>query len=236
MILAGGLGTRMRAQLGATPKSLIEVGGRPFVHWQLDLLATQGIQCAILALGHGASQIAQELSGATPPGMNVVAVDEGEKRRGTGGALRLVVDTLPELAEHFFVTYGDSYLPIDFGPVACAHKASSRPVLMTLFRNENRHGASNVRWDCAQNLLYEKRDHRRSEFAWIDFGLLIISRDWVVHNIPSGAEIDLAPCLHAASLRGEIAGHAVQKRFFEVGSPDGWRNLDAHLRATQRCK
>ncbi|MDQ2778284.1 MAG: NTP transferase domain-containing protein, partial [Pseudomonadota bacterium] len=57
VILAGGLGTRLRGVVGDLPKCLAPVGGRPFLALQLDALFAAGVGDVVLSLGHGAQQI-----------------------------------------------------------------------------------------------------------------------------------------------------------------------------------
>ena len=57
VVLAGGLGTRMRPHSERVPKSLIEVAGRPFIDWQLELLAGSGIREVVLCIAHLGQEI-----------------------------------------------------------------------------------------------------------------------------------------------------------------------------------
>jgi NDP-sugar pyrophosphorylase family protein len=62
VILAGGLGTRVRAQSGALPKSLVDVAGAPFVAHQLRRLGAQGVRRVVFCVGHQGDQIACDLA------------------------------------------------------------------------------------------------------------------------------------------------------------------------------
>jgi MurNAc alpha-1-phosphate uridylyltransferase len=157
-------------------------------------------------------------------------VDEGEKLRGTAGALRLALDE-GALDEAFLVTYGDSFLPVDFGAVFAAFRRSGRPALMTVFRNEGRWDTSNVIFDGQMVTLYDK--HRRTrqptDFAFIDYGLGGLERRLVADRIPAGERADLADLYHALSVRGELAGLEMAERFYEIGSPAGLEDLSRWL-------
>ena len=77
---------------------------------------------------------------------------------GTAGAIR---QALPLLPERFFVLYGDSYLTCDYRAVEAAFVRSGMPGLMTVYRNEGRYDTSNVEFDGAQIVRYDKV-HRTS--------------------------------------------------------------------------
>ena len=81
--------------------------------------------------------------------------------RGTAGALRLALDE-GALEESFLVTYGDSFLPIDFAAVFRAFTACGKPALMTVFRNDGRWDTSNVIFDGRMVTLYDKQRQRRA--------------------------------------------------------------------------
>ena len=123
VILAGGLGTRLRAAVGDCPKPLAPINGRPFLDYQIAHLARAGFNDIILCVGYGAQDIVDAL-GAQLHGARLRYVRDWPLR-GTGGALRNV---LPALASpQVLVVNGDSYSTADLGAFAAAH-AAGRPV------------------------------------------------------------------------------------------------------------
>src|SRR5262245_29639857 len=115
VILAGGLATRLRARTHTTPKVLLEVAGRPFIDWQLELIRRSGFESALLCIGHLAERVTEHVGDGARFGLAVSYSEDGPRLLGTAGALRRALDRLePE----FLVTYGDSYLPFDYsGPL-----------------------------------------------------------------------------------------------------------------------
>ncbi len=92
VVLAGGLGTRMRPFTEVLPKALVPVAGRPFVEHQLRRLADEGVRDVILSIGYRGDVLRSHVGGGARWGLSVRYVDEGEDLRGTGGALRLALD------------------------------------------------------------------------------------------------------------------------------------------------
>jgi len=86
ILLAGGLGTRLRAEVPDLPKPLAPVGGKAFLAWLLDAYAAAGLRRVILAIGYRGDQI-ESLVGASWGGMEVVYSRE-DAPLGTGGAIR----------------------------------------------------------------------------------------------------------------------------------------------------
>ena len=232
LILAGGMGTRVAAIAPSVPKALIPVAGEPFAAHQLSLLARAGIRRVVYCIGHRGDEIRSFVGSGERWGLEIRYVEDGETLMGTGGALRRALDA-GVLAPAFFVLYGDSYLPIDYRSVWEAFTAARTPALLTVFRNEGRWDTSNVLFENGRVLLYDKRreDPRSVGMVHIDYGLSVLTREVLERLVPPGARVDLADVYRTLSLEGQLAGHEVQRRFYEAGSPSGLRDLEAYLRA-----
>jgi NDP-sugar pyrophosphorylase family protein len=225
VVLAGGHGTRMRPFTETCPKTLLPVRGRPFAWHQLHWLAAQGITDVVYSIGHQGDKIRRLWAGEAPPVPSVRYVDEGERLRGTAGALRLAREQ-GVLDQSFFVIYGDSFLPVEFGPVWGAFQASGQPALMTVLRNEGRWGRSNAIYQPGRVVLYDKA--AAPGLQYIDYGLSGFRRD-VFDELTHS---DLAVLFHELSLQGRLAGFEVRERFYEIGSPAGLRDFERYLDAT----
>jgi MurNAc alpha-1-phosphate uridylyltransferase len=233
-ILAGGLATRLGELTAHVPKSLLEVCGRPFLAWQLELLARHGLSEVVLCVSHHATQIEDWLPGNTPPGMRVRLSYDGERRLGTGGAL---LRALSLLGESFLVTYGDSYLLCDYLAIYRHFEAqqalSKRPLgLMTVFANDNRWDTSNVIYRNGAIVRYDKRN-RVPEMHHIDWGLGVLTRE-ALAAYPAEQPLDLADVYTALVAREQLAGYEVRQRFYEVGSHAGLAEFRAYI-ATHDC-
>ena len=215
-VLAGGLGKRMRPLTKQLPKALLEVGGEPFVVHQLRLFAREGIKDVKLLVGYGCNQIEHLVGDGSKFGLKVDYIVDGPTLLGTGGAVRHALDYL---GGEFLVIYGDSWLDAPYGPVVEAFRASGRPALMCVFRNENRWDASNVRFENGVIRYYSKK-LRRPEMHHIDWGLGML-RASAVATRPMGEPWDLAELYEELSSSGCLAGYEMTGRFYEIGSFEG---------------
>jgi NDP-sugar pyrophosphorylase family protein len=222
VILAGGLGTRMRPLTETCPKTLLPAGGRPFAWHQLQWLAAQGITEVIYSIGHQGNMIRRYWAEEPSPVPSIRYVDEGERLLGTAGALRLAREQ-GVLDASFFVVYGDSFLPVEFASIWCAFQASRQPALMTVLRNEGRWDRSNVIYQPGRVMLYDKA--AAPGMQYIDYGLSCFRHDL----FDDLAHSDLAGVFHDLSLEGRLAGFQVHERFYEIGSPAGLRDFEQYL-------
>jgi len=227
VILAGGLGTRMRPLTETCPKTLLPVAGRPFAYHQLHWLGAQGITEVVYSIGHQGELIRRYWDQEPSPVAKIRYVDEGEQLRGTAGALRLARDQ-GVLDERFFVIYGDSFLPVEFAPVWNAFESSGQPALMIVLRNEGRWDRSNVLYENGKVALYDKT--AAPGMQYIDYGLSCFRRD----VLDDSTQSDLAALFHELSLQGKLAGFEVHDRFYEIGSPAGLRDLERYLETASR--
>jgi len=227
VILAGGAGTRMQALAKGLPKSLIPIKNRPFLHYQLNSLARQGIKNILLCVGYGADQIERYAEDGRTWGLQITYAREGNDLRGTGGALRLAYDQ-GRLQPVFFVLYGDSYLPVDFLPVWNYFETRTEPALMTVLKNEGRWDKSNARFDGQKITCYDKGDPA-PDMAYIDYGLSVLRAEAVDQAIPPRSVYDLSDLFHKFSERGKLAGYEVTARFYEIGSPEGLEDFEKYL-------
>jgi NDP-sugar pyrophosphorylase family protein len=152
---------------------------------------------------------------------------DGPVLLGTGGALKRA---LPLLGEKFFVLYGDSYLPIDFRPVAEFFERSGRLGLMTVFQNEGRFDTSNVVFGDGEIKVYDKKN-KLPEMHHIDYGLSLFKvaafDEW-----PADQPFDLADVMQRLVAQKQLAGFEVKERFYEIGSHEGLAELEAILAKT----
>ena len=212
-----------------TPKSMILVSGKPFIAWQLEWLGVQGVSDVVLSIGYRGEQIRSYVDDGKRFDVRVRYVDEGDRLRGTAGALRLASDS-GALEDRFFVLYGDSYLDVSLAEVWSRYESQKNEALMTVYRNENEGEVSNVVFDGTLVTQYAKNSTQRPEdMIFVDYGLLVISRSTIEERVEADVEADLSKLLETLSADGNLGGYEVTARFFEIGSPLGLQALEDEL-------
>lgn len=224
-ILAGGLATRLRPLTERVPKVLLPVAGKPFLAHQLELLRRQGITRAVLCLGYLGEMVQRAFGDCSSDGVKLEYSFDGPVLLGTGGALKRA---LPMLGEEFFVLYGDSYLPIDFRPIADFFERSGKLGLMTVFQNEGRFDTSNVVFGDGEIKVYDKKN-KAPEMRHIDYGLSLFKSP-AFDQWPGDKPFDLADVMQSLVAGEQLAGYEVKERFYEIGSHEGLAELEALLR------
>jgi MurNAc alpha-1-phosphate uridylyltransferase len=211
------------------PKAMLEVAGRPFVEWQLELLVASGVRDVVMCVAHLGEQIRDHVGDGARFGARVAWSEEGPQLLGTAGAIRAA---LPLLAETFVVTYGDSYLPFDYAePLRELDRHPDCDGVMAIFKNEGKWDTSNVVSDGARVLRYEKGGGEREPGAFdhIDYGATALRRG-VIAALPAGVSWGLDAVQGDLAARGRLRACVARERFFEIGSPGGLDELERHLK------
>ena len=131
VILAGGLGTRLRPLTEQTPKPMVEVEGRPFLEFIVEHIAGQGFRDILLLTGHLGEHVSDHFGDGRRFGVSIRYSREPQPL-GTGGAIRAAWE---QLADDFLLLYGDSFLPIDYVDVASAFHRASWPAMPKRWRS-----------------------------------------------------------------------------------------------------
>ena len=129
-ILAGGLASRLAPVSIDTPKSMIKILDKPFIDYQLEMLASQNIKKVVICVGNLSSKIIDHVGDGSQFGLKIIYSNEGKKLKGTGGAIK---QALQYLGENFFVLYGDSYLNINYKDFFKKFAKLKYPILMTIY-------------------------------------------------------------------------------------------------------
>lgn len=229
VILAGGLGTRMKPFTEQVPKVLLPVAGKPFSFHQLDWACRHGVDEVVFCVGYKGDMVAAAVGDGKPWGLRVRYVEDGPEAAGTAGALRRALDA-GLLAERFVVQYGDSYLPFDLRPFYVAFEGCGFPAMMAVYRNTLRPDMNNVDFADGRVLRYDKRPDRPPA-DFIDYGVTALTRAVVAERVPATEFADLADLTRALSHEGLLAGYEAAERFHEIGSPDGLAEFERFMEA-----
>lgn len=227
VILAGGLATRLGTLTKQLPKSLLPIAGKPFIDYQLELLAKAGVTEVVLCIGYLGEQIKQRLGDGSRYRLSITYSRDGLKALGTGGALQQAV---LQLQDEFFVMYGDSYLTCDYQGIWDYFRKQSALGLMTAYHNHNRYGRSNLKLEGEKVVVYDKNSQRQ-DLTYIDYGLSIF-RKTALALAPQAVSFDLSELHQQLIEKGQLLGHRVATRFYEVGSLNGLREFTQMVKAS----
>lgn len=234
LVLAAGLGERMRPLTDRTPKPLLQAGGKPLVAWHLEKLASIGVREVVLNTSWLAPQFPEALGDGSRWGLHLHYAYEGETPLETGGgmwrALGLLVDDDASPNAPFIAVNGDIWTDYDFARLPSAPDGDAHLVLVdnpahhpdgdfTLSVDGQLHAEGDARLTFAGIGVY-----RPSLFSgWRE---VIGDEEGANESVP---RFKLAPLLRAAMARGAVSGEHHRGRWTDVGTPQRLAELDAAI-------
>ncbi len=220
IVLAGGLGTRLRPLVHDVPKPLALVSGKPFLEWVLQGLADQGMRRCILATGYMADKIQARL-GPTFLDMEMVYSVEAEPL-GTGGAIALAARHLSGTAAH--VVNGDTFLrysPHGLEQIAKRHNAIG--IALARVDDVSRYGAVQLDGEHVRGFS----EKGKTGGGWINAGCYFLDQS-ALDAMPDGKFSFEEHILQPYAAAGRVVAVTETSGFIDIGIPEDY------LRAQQR--
>jgi NDP-sugar pyrophosphorylase family protein len=209
---------------------MMEVRGRPFLEYELDLLRRGGVDDVVLCVGYLGESIEKHFGDGGRFGLRVRYSWDGPRLLGPAGALKRAGSLL---GDHFFVTYGDAYLRAPYRAMMKAFLASGKLAMMATYRNENRHGRSDIAVRGGRVVRYEKNG--AAGMNWINFGVSAL-RNAALSLIPEGVEFGEEEFYGKLIGRKELLSFPVTRRFYEIGNPDSLREFARFVSSMERMQ
>ncbi len=225
MILAAGLGNRMRPLTDHTPKPLLPVAGKPLIVWQIERLRAAGFTELVINHAHLGSRLEDALGDGAALGVHIQWSREPEPLETAGG----IATALPLLGDiPFLVTNGDVYVTFDYArlvPVLTAMEMDAeRLAHLVLVDNPPHHSKGDF-------VLNEGRVDLPPTGAidTLTFSGIGCYQPGLFDGIAPGQKAALAPLLKAAMQRRQVTGESFTGRWEDVGSPERLAALDREL-------
>ncbi len=218
------MATRLKPVTEKIPKSLLEVGGKPFILHQIDLLKNNKISKVVICASHLGDHIKEYLDDQSIRDIGIEYSFDGDKLLGTGGAIK---KTLGLLGENFFVMYGDSYLNTDFQKINEYFFSEKKSGLMTVYHNEGKYDKSNIEFENGDILKYDKKASN-DNMRYIDYGLGILTPN-AFNDFTDKDEFDLEQVYKNLLKKNDLLGFEVKERFYEIGSFEGMEETNRYI-------
>ena len=216
VILAGGLGTRLGPLTSSVPKPMVIVHGRPFLEYELALLARNGITDVLLCVGYLGEQLVRYFGSGDHLGIRIKYSRDGEQLLGPIGALK---NAEPLLDDAFFVLYGDAYLRLDYQALTDSMLRSGRLGAMAVLHNCHEYGPSDLLVEEGIVKEYDKKHHRR-ELEWVNFGVSALRRQ-ALQLVKPQQFCDEETFYGQLIAQRQLTAFEVKDRFYEIGNPAG---------------
>jgi D-glycero-alpha-D-manno-heptose 1-phosphate guanylyltransferase len=222
IILAGGLGTRLRESVPDLPKCMAPVANRPFLGYLIDHLRMQGVTRFVFSLGYKSEVIIDYLEECYPTLDYAIVVEE--EPFGTGGAIKLALSEVR--TSEALVANGDTFFKVDLGALSAFHQESGSVCTLALkgMTNFERYGV--VETDEKGRVL-SFREKQFYSSGNINGGLYLIDKDsFLGHSFPQKFSFE-KDYLEAFYSKEKVYGLLQDGYFIDIGIPEDFKKAQA---------
>lgn len=215
VILAGGLGTRLRSIVSDRQKVIAKVGDKPFITYLLDELDQIGINKVILCVGYLGDQV-QAALGSQYKGMQLIYSQE-PKPLGTGGALRFALHLMN--SEQIMILNGDSFCQANLTAFWNSHLEKQSAISLLLVRVADSSPFGKVEIDAKSRVLSFCEKGQKGN-GWVNAGVYLFQRK-ILETLPAGTcsiEKDIFPKWVGKGLMG----YCCRGKFLDIGTPSAY--------------
>jgi NDP-sugar pyrophosphorylase family protein len=217
LILAGGVGSRLRSVVNDRPKCLATIHGRPFLSYLLDQLAQAGVSDAILSTGHMAEQV--EASFGPKHGLIALRYSRETSPLGTGGGVKHALGLCRR--EHLLVINGDSFFDFEWRDFSAWFDPAVMRLGMVLAWIEDCRRYGQVEMASDGQVLHFQEKSETAPAGWINAGVYLISKEALADYSATGAfslERDFFP----AQIGRGFYARGYRGKFIDIGTPESY--------------
>lgn len=222
MILAAGLGNRMRPLTLHTPKPLLQVGGKPLIVWHIEKLKAIGIREIVINTAWLADKLVAALGDGGAFGVKILWSHEGEGLETAGG----IINALPLLGdEPFILVNGDVWTNMDFTPLLNVELGEQLAHLV-LVSNPAQHPQGDFCLSNGKSYLFEQNmpgEH-------LTYSGVAVYSPKMFAGLESGKR-PMLPLFKQAMLAEKIDAEKLQGVWVDVGTPERLSELDRQISA-----
>ena len=230
VILAGGLGTRIRQIVSDRPKSLADINGKPFLHYQIKFLRNNGIKDIVMCIGYMGQKVQEYFSDGKNFEIYIQYSSETDSLLGTGGALKKARNLLEK---RFFVVNGDTLFLTNLKDMQCFHEQSLSCLTMALTRVENQSRYGSVKLEhtnqsSSRIINFREKSHLPS--LLVNAGVYLFEKSSVRWNDLGDVfslEYELLPKILQMP-HHRVYGFVDENAYFvDIGTPEGYKKLES---------
>ncbi|GAB3009498.1 hypothetical protein GCM10027051_08160 [Niabella terrae] len=222
IILAGGLGTRLRSAVPDLPKCMAPVAGHPFLYYLINYLRMQGIERLIFSLGYKHEHILDWLEESYPT-LDYEYVIEAEPL-GTGGAVRLALQKAK--SDQVFIANGDTLFGFDATALMQCHQQTGAACTLALkpMQDFDRYGVVTTN---RQHRILRFEEKKFYTSGWINAGVYLLDKSrFLSHNFPERFSFE-KDYLEARVAQGDFSGLSAENYFIDIGIPEDFQRAQS---------
>ncbi|MBW2965973.1 nucleotidyltransferase family protein [Candidatus Woesearchaeota archaeon] len=229
IILAGGLGTRLRPLTDETPKPLLPIKGIPIIEHAINNFKKHNIKVIILSVGYKADKIKEYFGDGSKLGVNISYCIEDEPL-GTGGAIKKAAENINET---FIAINGDNLADFNWTEIINAHKKNNAKITLGLFPVEDvtKFGIARLEGDKLIEFI-EKPTVEEAPSNLNNAGAYVMEPD-VLNILPEGKSSIERDCFEKLSPKGIVYAYKHNSQWFPTDTLEKYEKADNEFNTVQ---
>lgn len=226
IVLAGGLGTRLRSVVHEIPKCLAPIGGKPFLGYLLDWLGKYPVRHVVFSVGYLREQVIDYVKSREWPFSYDFAIEDTPL--GTGGGIRLALEKCHE--NQVFVINGDTFFPVDLNAMPSTHAVT---LALKPMKDFDRYGAVEIAGQAGNDgpscpvptghLITRFHEKQHCDEGLINGGVYLLDRSRLDLSILPEKFSFEKEVLEPGAAIGEIGGWVSDAYFIDIGIPEDYQ-------------
>ncbi len=225
LILSGGLGSRLKSEVGDAQKTMADVGGKPFMDIIMQHVISQGFTRVILCTGYNAQSV-EDYYKNKDLGIKIEFSREIEKL-GTGGAIKNAANLVE--SDYFFAMNGDSFCPLDFSAFIQFHssKNASASIAISKVNNVEDYGSILIDDQTKQITFFGEKIKRdaadiKDKQSFVNNGIYCFKKD-IFDSMPQENQFSIEEDFFKKLAGSFFYGFEVDQNFIDIGIPERYK-------------
>ena len=222
LLLAGGLGTRLRSVSNKVPKVLVSIHGKPFLELLIDNLVKQGFRRIIICVGYLKDQVLEQFLHRDDC---QIIFSEEENPLGTGGALKNAQDLIK--SNEFIMLNGDSFCDVDYQDFHSFHvlKRALISMVVTDLPSSEKENFGNIELNSLKRIISFKEKVKKEQKNNISAGIYLMNKE-IFNYMPKENSFSIEYDVFPNILKNRCFGYVCSKELFDIGTPSRLRRAN----------
>jgi D-glycero-alpha-D-manno-heptose 1-phosphate guanylyltransferase len=224
IILAGGMGTRLRKTVADLPKPMAPVNGKPFLYYVMSWLKNYNVEKVILSTGYKSESISDYFGGSFS-GIPLEYVVE-HKPLGTGGAIKFAINK--SIGDNVLVLNGDTYFPVPVDRFFRFHTGNQNSVSLCLkpMKDFSRYGSV----ECEGDTIIRFNGKKYCKDGVINGGIYMVNREFLKSlHLPEVFSFE-ADLLEEQAVSSHLKCMIFDEPFIDIGIPEDYSRAGMFLK------
>lgn len=218
MILAGGLGTRLRSVVSDVPKPMADVAGKPWLTYLIAYLKTFGIDHVVLCVGHLAHVVEDYFGDGSSLGVRIDYSYE-DKPLGTAGAFAAARQLVGD--DVFLGLNGDSFCPVDLHALMVQHVALQTVATLTVTRVDDVQRFGSVVLNEKSRITCFTEKGQASGMGLVNAGIYVLTHE-ALADVPVGEMCSIEKQVFPSLISRGLGGYVTQMNLIDIGTPESY--------------